>query len=87
MKFYTKEDKLFEMICSDYQLLNIISRFGMNLGFGEKSIEEICEENNIDWATTHHTGEPVPVYAVGKGAEKFIGRMDNTDIKGKILGK
>jgi regulator of cell morphogenesis and NO signaling len=51
MKFYTKEDKLFEMICSDYQLLNIISRFGMNLGFGEKSIEEICEENNIDCNT------------------------------------
>ena len=45
------------------------------------------EENNIDWSTTHHTGEPVPVYAVGKGAEKFVGRMDNTDIKGKILGK
>ena len=39
------------MICSDYQLLNIISRFGMNLGFGEKSIEEICEENNIDCNT------------------------------------
>lgn len=51
MKFYTKEDKLFEMICSDYQLLNIISRFGMNLGFGEKSIEEICEENSIDCNT------------------------------------
>jgi regulator of cell morphogenesis and NO signaling len=51
MKFYTKEDKLFEMIYSDYQLLNIISRFGMNLGFGEKSIEEICEENNIDCNT------------------------------------
>ncbi len=51
MKFYTKEDKLFEMICSDYQLLNIISRFGLNLGFGEKSIEEICEENNIDCNT------------------------------------
>ena len=51
MKFYTREDKLFEMICSDYQLLNIISRFGMNLGFGEKSIEEICEENNIDCNT------------------------------------
>ena len=51
MRFYTKEDRLFEMICSDYQLLNIISRFGMNLGFGEKSIEEICEENNIDCNT------------------------------------
>ena len=39
------------------------------------------------WTTTSHTGEPVPVYAIGKGAEKFGGRMDNTEFKVKILGK
>lgn len=42
---------------------------------------------SIGWTTGSHTGGPVPVYAVGKGAEKFMGRMDNTDFKGKILGK
>lgn len=41
----------------------------------------------IGWTTNNHTGEPVPVYAKGKGAEKFSGRIDNTDIKGKILGE
>ena len=53
-----------------------------------------AEENNalnaeglIGWTTGDHTGGAVPVYAIGKGAEKFSGRMDNTDIKGKILGK
>jgi regulator of cell morphogenesis and NO signaling len=51
MRFYTKEDKLFEIICSDYQLLNVISRFGMNLGVEEKDIASICEENNIDCNT------------------------------------
>ncbi len=51
MRFYTKEDRLFEMICSDYQLLNIISRFGLNLGFEEKTIEEVCNENSIDCNT------------------------------------
>ncbi len=51
MRFYTKEDKLFEMICADYQLLNIISRFGLNLGFEEKTIEEVCNENSIDCNT------------------------------------
>lgn len=45
------------------------------------------EDHNIDWSTTHHTGEPVPVYAVGKSAEKFSGRMDNTEFKTKILGR
>ena len=48
---------------------------------------KLNEEHNIDWSTTHHTGEPVPVYAVGKGAEKFAGRMDNTEFKSKILGR
>lgn len=51
MRFYTKEDKLFEIICSDYQLLNVISRFGMNLGVEEKDIASICKENNIDCNT------------------------------------
>ena len=51
MRFYTKEDRLFEMICSDYQLLNIISRFGLNLGFEEKTISEVCNENSIDCNT------------------------------------
>jgi alkaline phosphatase len=41
----------------------------------------------IGWTTGNHTGEPVPIYAIGKGAEKFCGRMENTDIKGKILGE
>ncbi len=52
------------------------------------SAEENAELNrkaSVGWASDGHTGAPVPVYAVGKGAERFIGKMDNTDIKGKIL--
>ena len=41
----------------------------------------------IGWTTHGHTGGPVPVYAIGAGAERFGGRYDNTDIKGKILGE
>ena len=48
---------------------------------------EINKKCKIAWTTTGHTGEPVPVYAIGKGAEKFSGRMDNTEFKFKILGK
>ncbi len=54
----------------------------------ELSREENAKMNrkaSIGWTTGSHTGAPVPVFAVGKGAEKFNGRMDNTDIKGKIL--
>ena len=42
---------------------------------------------SIGWTTGSHTGGAVPVFAVGVGAEEFAGRIDNTDIKGKILGK
>lgn len=58
---------------------------------GEKNVLEF-EANKalndsalIGWTSCHHTGSPVPVYAIGKGAEKFAGRLDNIDIKGKIL--
>lgn len=47
-----------------------------------KALNESC---GIAWTTTHHTGAPVPIYAVGKGADKFRSRMDNTDIINKIL--
>lgn len=49
--------------------------------------KKLNKESNIGWTTRSHTGEPVPVYAIGKGAEKFGGRMDNTEFKVKILGK
>lgn len=49
-----------------------------------KKLNDRC---SIGWTTTGHTGGPVPVFAIGKGAETFNGRMDNTEIKSKILGK
>lgn len=55
---------------------------------GEADPEENSELNreaNIGWTTTGHTGAPVPVYAIGKGAGRFAGRMDNTQISPKIL--
>lgn len=56
-----------------------------NLRFDEN--KALNDEAHIGWTTTDHTGGAVPVYAIGKGAEKFAGRIDNTDIKGKILGE
>ncbi|HIW86899.1 MAG TPA: response regulator transcription factor [Candidatus Onthomorpha intestinigallinarum] len=47
----TKDDRLYDAICDDYRLLNVISRFGMHLGFGEKTIEEVCCDRGIDCDT------------------------------------
>jgi regulator of cell morphogenesis and NO signaling len=40
--------KLAEVIHLNYHLLQIISRFGINLGFGDKSIEHVCRDYFID---------------------------------------
>jgi alkaline phosphatase len=38
----------------------------------------------VKWSTGGHTGSPVPVYALGPGAEDFGGIYDNTELSGKI---
>lgn len=48
---YIKENRLYDIICSDYRLLQVISRFSLPLGFGDKTIEEVCKENNVDCET------------------------------------
>jgi alkaline phosphatase len=52
----------------------------------EAEIAALNAEAGFGWTTGAHTGEPVPVYALGIGSERFIGRMDNTDIPKRILG-
>lgn len=52
-----------------------------------KANKEFNDAATIGWTTSYHTGGPVPVYSIGKGAEKFMGRIDNADINGKILCK
>ncbi len=40
--------KMGEAILSNHTLLTVLPRFGVKLGFGEKSIKKICLDNNID---------------------------------------
>ncbi len=46
---------------------------------------DLNAKGHVNWAAHGHTGCPVPIYAIGKNAEKFTGFYDNTQIKGKIL--
>lgn len=52
-----------------------------------KQNKALNDRAQIGWTTSNHTGAPVPVFAKGKGAEAFMGRMDNSEFKNKILGK
>ena len=40
----------------------------------------INNKAGVGWTSYSHTGVPVPVYAIGQGAELFSGSYDNTDI-------
>jgi alkaline phosphatase len=44
----------------------------------------MAEKTGFGWTTYSHTGEPVPVFALGAGAELFDGWYDNTDLYVKM---
>lgn len=48
---YKDTDKMCDVICDEYHLLQMMSRFGIPLGFGEKTVREICGENGVDTTT------------------------------------
>lgn len=50
MELFTKDDKLIYVIEKNHQLLPVLNRFGIRLGFGDVTIAEICEVKNIDVA-------------------------------------
>ncbi len=50
-RIYKPTDKMSDLICENYALLQVLSRFGISLGFGDKSVREVCELNNVDCNT------------------------------------
>ncbi|MEG1004797.1 MAG: alkaline phosphatase [Bacteroides sp.] len=46
--------------------------------------EVMSQIARVSWGHGGHSGGYVPVYAIGKGAELFQGKMDNTDIPKRI---
>ena len=46
--FFSGTMKLADLIGANYQLLNVLSRMGIGLGFGELTINEVCERQGID---------------------------------------
>ena len=48
---YTENDRLRDMIEENSAILPITSRFGIPLGFGDKTVAEICRHNEIDCKT------------------------------------
>ena len=48
---YRATDKMSDLICDNYSLLMVMSRFGLSLGFGDKSVKDVCETQGVDCRT------------------------------------
>lgn len=48
---YRETDKMARIICADSSLLQVMTRFGMSLGFGDDNIMQVCQRQGVDCAT------------------------------------
>ncbi|HIW65725.1 MAG TPA: helix-turn-helix transcriptional regulator [Candidatus Alistipes intestinipullorum] len=48
---YSGDDRMCDLVCDRYPVLQVMSRFGIALGFGDKTIAEVCAESKVDTAT------------------------------------
>lgn len=48
---YSPEQRMCDLVAEHYPVLQVMSRFGIALGFGDKSVAEVCGENGVDTAT------------------------------------
>ncbi|MBR5435041.1 MAG: helix-turn-helix transcriptional regulator [Bacteroidales bacterium] len=51
LKMYEPDDKMITLIKDNYSVLQALGSFGINLGFGDKTVNETCEMNGVDTYT------------------------------------
>ncbi len=50
-KIYEANDKLISIIADNYNILQSLGAFGINLGFGDKTVQQVCEGQGVDTYT------------------------------------
>lgn len=50
-KMYEADDMMISLIKDNYAILQSLGSFGINLGFGDKTVREVCEEQQVDTYT------------------------------------
>ena len=72
---YKPSDKMIDLISDNYSLLQVMSRFGLSLGFGDKTVKEVCEMNGVDCRTFL-----VVVNFMAEGFSRMDGETDELSI-------
>ena len=50
-KMYEPDDKMISIIRDNYNILQSLGSFGINFGFGDKTVREVCEGQHVDTYT------------------------------------
>lgn len=66
---------MIDLISDNYSLLQVMSRFGLSLGFGDKTVKEVCELNGVDDRTFL-----VVVNFMAEGFSRLDGSNDDISI-------
>lgn len=69
----------------DWRNKELYMLYGGNDPFSNELLKIFNAGAGIGWTTYVHTGQPVPVFAIGANSELFKGYYENTDIYAKIL--
>ncbi len=48
---YEASDKMISLIRDNYNLLQSLGSFGISLGFGDKTVKQVCDDQNVDTNT------------------------------------
>ncbi len=83
-----QEDKLHELFDKTFGMRNSSDQQTLYASFNEFAVEVFRifnEATGLGFTTTSHSGNPVPVFAVGVGAERFKGFNNNIDIPRAII--
>lgn len=76
---YKPTDKMIDLISDNYSLLQVMSRFGLSLGFGDKTVKEVCELNGVDCRTFL-----IVVNFMAEGFSRLDGDKDDISIPALI---
>ena len=45
---FSKDTKFAELLTADRRLLQLLSRFGIGLGFGDLNVAQVCQMNQVN---------------------------------------
>ena len=85
---FSADMKLADVIHADYSLLLLLHRFGMNLGFGDKTVRECCEASHVScplflmicnvYSNEQYLPTGKEIEAIGADVDQLISYLKNS---------